>query len=118
LILDEYEKVQAIQQQSRQALAEAEQTQAALLRRISPESWDRPDLFIDALAELRRHRGHLLTIRDYRYMDVARVDRLAQQASATESRLSKETLAFLSKPQALASYDKTLAELDGQLAEA
>lgn len=118
LILDEYEKVQAIQQQSRQALAEAEQTQAALLRRISPESWDRPDLFIDALAELRRHRGHLLTIRDYRYMDVARVDQLEQQVIATESRLSKETLAFLSKPQALASYDKTLAELDGQLAEA
>src|SRR5690606_5646689 len=118
LILDEYEKVQAIQQQSRQALAEAEQAQTALLRRISPESWDRPDQFINALAELRRHRGHLLTIRDYRYMDVARVDELEQQVIASETRLSKETLAYLAKPTALASYDSKLEELDAQLAEA
>ncbi|BBI53784.1 hypothetical protein HORIV_62050 [Vreelandella olivaria] len=42
LMLDEYEKVQAIRAQTAQALDEVEKQQAALLRELKPSSWKTP----------------------------------------------------------------------------
>ncbi|GAA5215026.1 DNA repair ATPase [Corallincola platygyrae] len=118
LVLDEFEKVESIRQQSTQAMVEAEAQQSALLKGLNIDSWHRADEFVDALDQLRQLRGHLLTIRDYRYINTARIDEMEQQLIDASEKVSIKTGEFLSSAEAIAPYHDRLDKLDGELAEA
>jgi hypothetical protein len=104
LVLDEYEKVESIRAQSNQALQQAESAQAEIITHLQTDSWHSPEDYVGALEKLRRHRGHLLTIRDQRYMDVDKINALETDINDHESRLNQQTVEFLSADDALASY--------------
>jgi MoxR-like ATPase len=108
LVLDEYEKVESIRAQSRKALQEAEAKQREMIRQITPDSWHAPQAFVDGLFSIRQHRGHLMTIKSYRYMDVAKINQLDADIAAVELDLNQKTVAFLASEGALSSYDKVL----------
>jgi hypothetical protein len=109
LIVDEFEKVVAIRKQASESLAEAAGKQEAMIRDLRPESWDRVDQFMDALTQLRTQRGHLITMKEMRYMDLARVDELEAEVVEHFDRLSRDTVGFLLKEDSLAPLS---AELD------
>ncbi|MCV6615703.1 MAG: DNA repair ATPase, partial [Cellvibrionaceae bacterium] len=54
LVIDEFEKVQSIRQNSDKAMAEAERDQQALLQSIRPDNWETAEDYVRALAELRQ----------------------------------------------------------------
>ncbi|WP_226341408.1 MULTISPECIES: DNA repair ATPase [unclassified Halomonas] len=118
LMLDEYEKVQAIRAQTAQALDEVEQQQAALLRELKPSSWKTPDLFVTYLKHLRDHRGRLMALRERRYLDEQRLQALEQALDKAEQSLTQQTFSFLAQPEALDGYRETLAALKEQVGEA
>ena len=66
--------------EARKSLAACERDLAELVRGITPEHWDSVDQYVGALARLRRTRGHLITLRDVRYMDLERVAELETKA--------------------------------------
>jgi hypothetical protein len=111
LIVDEFEKVVAIREQARKALVEAEKTQAQLLRDMLPDSWSRVDEFMDALSRLRTQRGHIITLRDLRYMDLSRLEELEAEVVERFDDISKATIGFLSKDDALVPLRQQLDEL-------
>ena len=112
LVLDEFEKVESIREKSIQALAEAEQTQKSMIQALHPERWDTAEAFIQALDSLRQQRGHLLTIRDYRYIDVVQIDQLETQVIAAQDKVSQGTVTFLADEGALKPYFSTIRSLD------
>src|SRR5690606_5146817 len=116
LVLDEFEKVESIRQQSSRAMAEAETRQKGLLGGLQPDGWDQVQLFVDALGAITAQRGQLLTIRDYRYIDVARIDAMEAELLAAQERVASATSAFLSRDAALQPYVTRLAE-PGALAQ-
>lgn len=118
LMLDEYEKVQAIRAQTAQALDEVEKQQTELLRELKPSSWKAPDVFVTYLKRLRDHRGRLMALRERRYLDEARLKTLEQALDTAEESLTKQTFSFLAQPEALDGYRETLAELKAQVGEA
>nr|WP_228633903.1 DNA repair ATPase [Halomonas sp.] len=118
LMLDEYEKVQAIRAQTAQALDEVEKQQAALLRELKPSSWKTPDLFVTYLKHLRDHRGRLMALRERRYLDEQRLQALEQALDKAEQSLTQQTFSFLAQPEALDGYRETLAALKEQVGEA
>nr|WP_298140137.1 DNA repair ATPase [uncultured Pseudomonas sp.] len=118
LVLDEFEKVESIRQQSARAMAEAETRQKALLSGLLLDSWDEVQLFVDALNGINAQRGQLLTIRDYRYIDVARIDAMEADLLAAQERVAAATSAFLASPAALQPYVQQLAQLDAQAQKA
>jgi hypothetical protein len=111
LIVDEFEKVVAIREQARKALAEAQRGQEQLLRDLLPDSWSRVDEFMGALSRLRTQRGHLITLRDLRYMDLERLDSLEAEVVERFDDISKATIGFLSQDDALVPLRKQLDEL-------
>lgn len=113
-VIDEYEKVESIRKQSGQALSEAEASQKEILRHIDPESWHSPQEFVDGLNKIRQYRGHLMTIRDYRYIDIEKIDLLDQTIEQTENILGTQTVEFLASDGALNSYYKTLETIASQ----
>ncbi|WP_254908614.1 DNA repair ATPase [Halomonas citrativorans] len=118
LMLDEYEKVQAIRAQTAQALEEVGKQQADLLRELKPSSWKAPDVFVTYLKRLRDHRGRLMALRERRYLDEERLQTLEQALDKAEASLTQQTFTFLAQPEALDGYRETLAELKAQVGEA
>ncbi|MET4729387.1 hypothetical protein ABIE09_003201 [Lysobacter enzymogenes] len=113
-VLDEYEKVEGIRSQSERAMREAQSRQKALFDSLQPDNWEEVQPFVDALNGLTAQRGHLLTIREYRYIDVAKIDEMEQALIAAHERIGAATGAFLAGDKALAPLGEKLAQLDAQ----
>lgn len=112
LVIDEFEKVQSIQKQSAQTMRDTEASQEALRLSVRPDNWESAEQYVDALARLRKQRGHLVTIRDYRYIDVKRIGELDQELQTLEVTLSEQTLKFLSDEKSLEPYYGKLAQME------
>lgn len=117
-VLDEYEKVESIRRQSDQAMADARAAHKALVGRLLPENWTQVQEFVDALNAITAQRGHLLTIREYRYIDVAAIDTMGAQLQAAHERVGVATGEFLADDKALAPFHKRLQELDSAAQQA
>ena len=112
LVLDEFEKVQSIQKQSIKTLQNAEQIQIELVQGIRPENWSTAEEYVDALSQLRKQRGHLITIKEHRYIDVVKLDKLDEELNGVEDSLSHKTIEFLSDERAIEPYISKINQLN------
>jgi len=117
LVLDEFEKVAAINKESAKQLKLAEDDLKKLLREIQVSNWDTPKPFVDALLQLKRHKGHLLSLREYRYIDLSVLDKLSKKVDEEIENFGKKTVTFLSKKQALEHYDHIVESVHDKIAE-
>ena len=99
-VLDEFEKVESIRQQSARAMADAEARQKALLDGLWLDGWKQAQEFVEALNQIGAQRGLLLTIRELRYIDVARIDAMERALLEAHERVATATSAFLAGAQA------------------
>jgi hypothetical protein len=116
LVIDEFEKVLTIKKAAEEALAESEEVQGKLFDEIRPDLWETVDSFVDAMARLRTQRGHLITLREMRYMNTARVDELESAVATKFDELSEQATQFLLGEEALKPYhdrnDELMAEIE------
>ncbi|WP_255505551.1 DNA repair ATPase [Alkalisalibacterium limincola] len=117
-VLDEFEKVEGIRAESAQAMASAEERHRDLMARAQPRDWKSVGEFVAMLDELAALRGHLLTIRDYRYVDVERIDAMEAELLEAHERVGVATGDFLAGPDALAPFGERLQALDEAASEA
>ncbi|MET0027114.1 MAG: DNA repair ATPase [Candidatus Thiodiazotropha sp.] len=115
LVLDEFEKVQSIQQRANQSLREAEQHQRDLIREINRRDYRKPDDHVVGLKGINLQRGHLMTLREMRYIDLAAIDRLDAELVGAQERLANRTVEFLQREDAFEAYTQVINEI---LAEA
>ncbi|VAW67561.1 ATPase involved in DNA repair [hydrothermal vent metagenome] len=111
LVLDEFEKVESIRAKANEAIQKAELTQKKLFSSIARFEWKTPGDFIAALDEIRKHRGHLVTIRDLRYINKARIAELDTALEKEQARLSQNTVRFLNQESAFIEYTLRIDEL-------
>lgn len=112
LIIDEYEKVESIQKSSAKALTQAEDDCHALIKRLQPDGWNNPQPFVQGLADIRQMRGHLLTIREYRYIDTDKVDQLHSRLEKAQATLAGQTVDFLARESSLQPIYNELKNLE------
>ncbi|WMJ69956.1 DNA repair ATPase [Stenotrophomonas sp. 24(2023)] len=111
-VLDEYEKVQSIRQQSAQAMAAAEAAYKTLTGRLQPENWTGIEDFVEALNAITALRGRLLTLRELRYIDTARIEAMTAALVQAHEQVGAATGAFLAGDTALAPLATRLQALD------
>lgn len=114
LIIDEFEKVITLRKQAAASLAEAEEAQRRLTARLRPEDWERIEQFVETLARLRQHRGHLITLQQQRMINVARLKEMEAQVVETSERVSAGAVEFLLDEAALEPYFTELNTLTEQ----
>ncbi|MEE8587566.1 MAG: DNA repair ATPase, partial [Acidobacteriota bacterium] len=114
LIIDEFEKVETVRRQAVEAVAESEGQLADLLRGLRPESWTAIDEFVDALTSLRRQRGHLITLREMRYVDLERLDEMEAQLVERFDQVSGQAVQFLQDETAFEPYRQQIEALAGR----
>ncbi len=115
LIVDEFEKVESIRRQAKRAVAEAEGQLEKLFSSLRPDSWNRVDAFVEGLAQLRRQQGHLITLRELRYVDRDHLAVLESRVVDRFDELSQDTTGFLVGDGALVPYRETVKEIEGRL---
>ena len=108
LVLDEFEKVRSISEQSAHALTEAENTLKNLGKEIAISNWDSPAPFVDGLLKLKRHKGHLLSLKDLRYINLEKLDELAANIDTQITNLGKRTIQYLAQDNAMHYYSKVV----------
>ena len=117
LVIDEFEKVVSFRQQAEVAINETEERFAEVTRDLRTEHFKRVDPFLEGLTALRSLRGHIITLREMRYIDLGRLDELEEMTKTRFDEVSKDCVAFLLKEEALAplitDLEATLAMLDG-----
>jgi MoxR-like ATPase len=76
LIIDEFEKLRALERAAQSAVRTAEDTQKELLDKLRPADLRSVDAFLGALGALKKQRGALVSLKDVRSVDQARVAEL------------------------------------------
>ncbi|MEU9154976.1 DNA repair ATPase [Streptomyces sp. NPDC048417] len=103
-VLTEFAAVQALTRQAADALTEADARIAAVVRRLRGEAPRGAAAWVAGLTELRRAQGHLLTLRDMRYADTARIDELATATEADLAAFGRRAVTHLAREDAFTEY--------------
>ena len=115
LILDEYEKVVALEAAAAAALAEAETAVTERLRATRSEGWESIEPFLDALTGLRGLRGQLISKKEVRFIDVARLTALEAEVGVAFERVTADCVGFLARGDA---FGALVTKADGLAARA
>ncbi|MEU0215343.1 DNA repair ATPase [Streptomyces sp. NPDC006265] len=103
-VLAEFATVQALTRQAADALAEATARVAEVVRRLRGEAPRGAADWVTGLTELRRAQGHLLTLKDLRYADTARIDELAADTDSDLAAFGRRAVAHLAREEAFADH--------------
>ncbi|MFI5763177.1 DNA repair ATPase [Streptomyces sp. NPDC051563] len=103
-VLEEFASVQALTRQAADALAEAAQVIARLVRRIRGEAPATAEEWIDRITELRRAQGHLITLKEMRYADTEGIETLTADVTADIASAAQRAVAFLRREDAFTGY--------------
>jgi hypothetical protein len=121
LILDEYEKVVALEAEAKKQLTEAQTMVTERLRATRSEGWESIEPFLDALTGLRGLRGQLISKKEVRFIDVAALEALEKEVATAFDRVTTDCVAFLARGNAfgdLVGRAGTLAQRVGELSTA
>ncbi|GAA3225750.1 hypothetical protein GCM10020256_35610 [Streptomyces thermocoprophilus] len=110
-VLAEFDTVRTLTRQAADAVDEAAERLAAVVRRLRGETPRDAAAWVTGLTELRRAQGHLLTLKDLRYADTARIDDLAERAAADLDAFGHRAVASLDRDDAFAPQLRELAGL-------
>ncbi|MFF4551218.1 DNA repair ATPase [Streptomyces sp. NPDC001406] len=110
-VLAEFRTVQALTRQAGDALAEAADRLAAVVRRLRGEAPRGATAWVSGLSELRHAQGHLLTLKEMRYADADRIEDLATEAEANLASFGQRAVAFLAREDAFAEHHTDVEQL-------
>ncbi len=117
LILDEYEKVVALEGDARKALIEAQAQVAERLRATRSEGWEKIEPFLEGLTSLRGLRGQLISKREIRFIDVAAIELLEKEVATAFDRVTADCVSFLARGDAFGELVKKAGGLAARVGE-
>lgn len=116
LVIDEFEKVVALKAQASAALSEVGAEQSKLLGGLRAGDFYKVEQFLDAMTALRTHRGHLITLKEVRYIDLAKLGAFEEQIVERFDAISRACVDFLLRDEALSPIlgriNELLAEIE------
>jgi len=114
-VLGEFENVQSLTDTAAKELGTAGEQVASLVRRVRGEAPKSADQWVSQLAELRRAQGRLVTLRELRYVNTARIDELAEALESELDAAAKRAVEFLRGADAFTGYHE---QVDALIADA
>ncbi|HEX2835610.1 MAG TPA: DNA repair ATPase [Thermoanaerobaculia bacterium] len=111
LIIDEFEKVEALRAQAAKAVADVEGSLDA--KSDEPKAIDE---YVKQLAALRSKQGQIISMRELRYVDRAKVDALEAEVVKRFEELSRRTVTFLLEEKALAPFAEQMSAIESKIA--
>jgi MoxR-like ATPase len=114
LIIDEFEKVEALKAQASEAVENVGRAFARPGRaEASPTSIDD---YVAELSDLRKLQGQAISLRELRYVDRARVDQLEAEVVKRFEETSKATVHYLTDAKALSPFAEKTQSIEQRIA--
>ncbi|MFJ9084466.1 DNA repair ATPase [Streptomyces sp. NPDC102384] len=113
-MLTEFEAVRDLTRQANDTLAESAEHIAGLVRRIRGEVPRSAPEWVERITELRHSQGRLVSLKESRYIDAARLDTLVEGLAGDIAAAGRRAVTFLARPDAFATHHHTIEELAGQ----
>ena len=107
----EVEKVEQMRERARTAVRDAGTKLDAELRELAALPGDSIADHVDGLARLRRHRGHLHSLREMRWIDGDAVDALEERVVSSIEEVGQKAVEHLLEPEGLAPWRTEIDEL-------
>jgi hypothetical protein len=116
LIIDEFEKVQTMRSSATGVLDEARADIETLRRDLSENPPADAAGWVDALRNVRQQRGHVITLRDVRYIDMDTLDAFDAELAATFDDLSRRAGDYFAEPDSFQPFHVQLGEVEQAIA--
>ncbi|MEV0740295.1 DNA repair ATPase [Streptomyces sp. NPDC050549] len=110
-VLTEFGTVRTLTGRAADALADATAHLASLVRRLRGEAPRDAAGWVAGLTELRRAQGHLLTLKEMRYADTARIEETAAEVEADLGVFGQRAMSFLAREDAFAGHHELIDTL-------
>lgn len=111
LIVDEFEKVKLIQDKAIEEIKETEKGFKKVNNEAKSLTSTKASDFITMLSKVKQFMGHLISIKDVRYIDVAKVEEFEAEIEIRKEEINKNLLNLLQKDGAFDYYKDTLNEI-------
>ncbi|QDT38624.1 DNA repair ATPase [Stratiformator vulcanicus] len=108
--IDEYEKVVRIRRTTEERTLAARQKVDQIRSSIGRRRFDEIQDFVDTLGELRAARGEVIGLRDLKYVELDLVDELERSLVDQAESVSRRTVEFLLKDDALKPFIAAIQE--------
>ena len=118
LVLDEFEKVTSIKAKSDEMMLQANEKFNHLAQIATKADFDNAEDFVQQLTELSAFKGELISHKDLRYIDLDKIEDIAEQVEQLSLTLSQATADFLQKDAALTSYQTKISQLAQEVEQA
>ena len=109
LVVEEFEKVKAIQNTAIEVLKETQETHDKLISKVKLTSPDKAADFVVVLSEINQHIGHLISIKNQRYIDVDAIEEMHQKVSEEKTEVNERLLKLLQNKK---SFDVYLDDIE------
>jgi hypothetical protein len=113
--VEEYEKVVRVRKNTADATERVRRHAREAIAAVNHKRFEQIGEFVDSLADLRKVRGEIVSLRELRYVDAELVDSLEEQAAEESDRLARRCVNFLLQPDALAPYEQKVEEERSQI---
>eukprot|EP00913_Durusdinium_trenchii_P035281 g33011.t1 len=112
--VEEFDKVVRVRQNTGQETARVEKQTREILADVNHRRFEHINDFVKSLADMRRIRGEIISLKELRYVDEKLVDQLEDDVVEQTERTSRRCVKFLLNPAALQPYvDKVKHEQSG-----
>lgn len=115
LIVDEFEKVESIRRKSAEAIRDTKEEHQNIVATSDSATWRNVDEFVNSLDRIRNQRGHLATIREYRYIDTEEIDAMDSELVELNASVGAHTAEFLADENALTSYVDEIEQIGEEI---
>ncbi|NRB53222.1 MAG: DNA repair ATPase [Saprospiraceae bacterium] len=115
--IEEYDKKISIQRATTNQIAAVEKEAKDIFKEVDRQSFDQIDAFVQALADLRKLRGAIISLKDLRYTNLELINELEVEAVEKSERLSEACVEFLLDEKALAPYQAKIEEKQALMGE-
>jgi len=109
--IDEFEKVSRLKTHTAAEVKRVSDRAESILQSARADTMEHIDDFVERLAELRRVRGEIISLKELRYIDLDRVEALETEVAGAADDLSGDCVNFLLKPESLSPYEARVAEI-------
>ncbi len=110
--IDEYEKVVTIRENTEKSLSSAEEDTNKLIDNIKNAKFLVVDEYVDSLTKLQIQRGHIISLKDLRYVEVNRVDEIEKLVGDSYDKISQNCVNFLLEKHALSPFFEKLKKFE------
>lgn len=115
LVIDEFEKVKNIQKQATEAITKAEKDQKLIVSQSKLVSDTSIAENVEVLSKIKSQMGHLISIKEQRYIDVEKVISLQKEIEETKSYVNEKLLNVLQKEQSFSHYFEAIQKIESEL---